>query len=230
MTSWRRIEGPFLEKHYQYPESLRITKDLMITGFGFLFFALCKYFKLAKKIHRILCSWTRFIYWDWSLQTSSTNAEMQRHKYVASRISFSEAKITIFRHWCWLFLCTDSFLTMDTSIANVLLELHRYLNYAHQQESDLSIETNTSPHHKHVWNGTRYFFESLWFFWKCLFQNENARLSTSESEKFWCCMRTDFLNMLGLIRMVDDHWYILIMVSSCNNFYYICNGVLEGIQ
>lgn len=64
----------------------------------------------------------------------------------------------------------------------------------------------------------------------CLFKNLSARLSTTESQKFWCNMRTDFLNLLSLIRMVDEHVYVLIMISSVNNFYYICNTILEGIQ
>ncbi|KAL5290529.1 Gr61a family protein [Megaselia abdita] len=60
--------------------------------------------------------------------------------------------------------------------------------------------------------------------------NGSSRLSTTQSEKFWCSMRTDFLNVLGLVRMVDEHVYILIMISSVNNFYYICNTILEGIS
>lgn len=61
-------------------------------------------------------------------------------------------------------------------------------------------------------------------------QNGSTRLNTTESEKFWGSMRSDFLNVLSLIRMVDEHFYILIMISMLNNFYYICNTILEGIQ
>lgn len=39
---WRKIEAPFLERAYQTKESLRINKDMIRIGFGFLICAFCK--------------------------------------------------------------------------------------------------------------------------------------------------------------------------------------------
>lgn len=41
--TWRKIETPFLERYYQCPESLKISKNTMTIGFVFLFLALGKY-------------------------------------------------------------------------------------------------------------------------------------------------------------------------------------------
>lgn len=39
ISAWRKIEAPFLESYYQCPESLTISKNSLIIGFGFLIMA-----------------------------------------------------------------------------------------------------------------------------------------------------------------------------------------------